>query len=191
MIIPVRLENGSYDVTVERGALQRVGSLFQLDRKVLIVTDEGVPPRYAETVASAAKEPVIVTVPQGEGSKSFATLKHLLSELLAHGFSRKDCVGWNASVGRLSAEVSRYADGNNLYAIPEDADWKSYLNPESLKVAKCRIEPGLAELPPGTHVQFERIGYFFSDPKDHSKEHPVFNRTVALKDSWSKIVKKA
>ena len=121
MIIPVRLENGSYDVTVERGALQRVGSLFQLDRKVLIVTDEGVPPRYAETVASAAKEPVIVTVPQGEGSKSFATLKHLLSELLAHGFSRKDCVvsvGGGVVSDLAGFAAATYMRGIDFYAVP-------------------------------------------------------------------------
>jgi len=106
----------------------------------------------------------------------------------------KGTIHWVSADQSLEAEVRLYDKLftiPDLSAIPEDADWKSYLNPESLKVAKCRIEPGLAELPPSTHVQFERIGYFFSDPKDHSKEHPVFNRTVALKDSWSKIAKKA
>ena len=106
----------------------------------------------------------------------------------------KGTIHWVSADQSLEAEVRLYDKLftiPDLSAIPEDADWKSYLNPDSLKVATCRIEPGLAELPPSTHVQFERIGYFFSDPKDHSKEHPVFNRTVALKDSWSKIAKKA
>ena len=105
----------------------------------------------------------------------------------------KGTIHWVSADRSLEAEVRLYDKlftVPDLSAIPEDADWKSYLNPESLKVVKCRIEPGLAELPPSTHVQFERIGYFFSDPKDHSQEHPVFNRTVALKDSWSKIAKK-
>jgi len=106
----------------------------------------------------------------------------------------KGTIHWVSADQSLEAEVRLYDKLftiPDLSAIPEDADWKSYLNPESLKVAKCRIEPGLAALPPATHVQFERIGYFFSDPKDHTPEHPVFNRTVALKDSWSKIAKKA
>jgi len=106
----------------------------------------------------------------------------------------KGTIHWVSADQSLEAEVRLYDKlftVPDLSAIPEDADWKSYLNPESLKVAKCRIEPGLAVLPPATHVQFERIGYFFTDPKDHSPEHPVFNRTVALKDSWSKIAKKA
>ena len=106
----------------------------------------------------------------------------------------KGTIHWVSADQSLEAEVRLYDKlftVPDLSAIPEDADWKSYLNPDSLKVAKCRIEPGLAELPPATHVQFERIGYFFSDPKDHAAGHPVFNRTVALKDSWSKIAKKA
>ena len=105
----------------------------------------------------------------------------------------KGTIHWVSADQSLEAEVRLYDKlftVPDLSAIPEDADWKSYLNPESLKIAKCRIEPGLAELPPSTHVQFERVGYFFSDPKDHSKDHPVFNRTVALKDSWAKIAKK-
>lgn len=79
----------------------------------------------------------------------------------------------------------------DLSTIPEDADWLSYINPESLKKVECYVEPGLAELPPSTHVQFMRVGYFYSEPVEHTAEHPVFNRTVALKDSWSKIAKKA
>lgn len=106
----------------------------------------------------------------------------------------KGTIHWVSADRSLEAEVRLYDKlftVPDLSAIPEDADWKSYLNPDSMKVAKCRIEPGLAELPPATHVQFERIGYFYSDPKDHAPDHPVFNRTVALKDSWSKIAKKS
>ncbi|MBP5586000.1 MAG: glutamine--tRNA ligase/YqeY domain fusion protein [Lentisphaeria bacterium] len=105
----------------------------------------------------------------------------------------KGTIHWVSADHSLEAEVRLYDrlfTIPDLSAIPEDADWKSYLNPDSMKTATCRIEPGLAELPPSTHVQFERVGYFFSDPMDHSKEHPVFNRTVALKDSWAKIAKK-
>jgi len=64
------------------------------------------------------------------------------------------------------------------------------LNPDSLKVLKgCRVEPGLADAQPGEIFQFLRQGYFCADSKDFSRETPVFNRTVALRDTWAKILK--
>ena len=61
------------------------------------------------------------------------------------------------------------------------------LNPNSLVVQNhCKLEPALADTKPGDYLQFMRSGYFTPDSKDHSKEHPVFNRTVTLKDSWAK-----
>ncbi len=75
--------------------------------------------------------------------------------------------------------------------VPEGHDFIENLNPDSLHVLKgCRIEAGLAELPPETRVQFERAGYFCTDWRDHAAGRPVFNRTVGLKDSWAKIVAK-
>ena len=77
-------------------------------------------------------------------------------------------------------------------AIPEGEDYKNYLNPDSLKVVKCLIEAPLADAAPGNRFQFERNGYFCTDSKDHIPGvKPVFNRTVALKDSWAKLMKKA
>jgi glutaminyl-tRNA synthetase len=73
----------------------------------------------------------------------------------------------------------------------EGQDFLSNLNPDSLTILdNCYLEPALAQLPPETRVQFERIGYFCSDRYDHSQEKPVFNRTVGLKDTWAKIEKK-
>ena len=64
------------------------------------------------------------------------------------------------------------------------------LNPESLRVIEnCRLEPNLAEAAQGVPVQFERQGYFAPDP-DSTPERLVFNRTVALRDTWAKIRKK-
>jgi glutaminyl-tRNA synthetase len=64
------------------------------------------------------------------------------------------------------------------------------LNPESLRVIEnCRLEPSLAEAAQGVPVQFERQGYFTPDP-DSTPERLVFNRTVALRDTWAKIKKK-
>jgi len=73
----------------------------------------------------------------------------------------------------------------------EGQDFLSNLNPDSLTILdNCYLEPALAQLPPETRVQFERVGYFCSDRYDHSQEKPVFNRTVGLKDTWAKIEKK-
>jgi glutaminyl-tRNA synthetase len=64
------------------------------------------------------------------------------------------------------------------------------LNPDSLEtLACCRAEPSLAAALPGAHYQFERQGYFCVDP-DSSPGALVFNRTVTLRDTWAKIVKK-
>jgi glutaminyl-tRNA synthetase len=67
--------------------------------------------------------------------------------------------------------------------IPEGEDYKNYLNPESLVIAKGYAEPALLEDESGIAVQFERVGYFFKD-YDSTPEHFVFNKTTALKDSF-------
>ena len=69
--------------------------------------------------------------------------------------------------------------------IPEDKNFKDYLNPESMVVTKALAEPALLEDNSGIAVQFERTGYFFKD-KDSSEEKAVFNKTVSLKDSFKK-----
>ena len=96
MRIPLMLKENSYDVILEKGCLARAGELLKLDRKVLIVTDTGVPARYAETVAESCRTPVVVTVKEGEGRKSLQTFEMLLRTMLENHFSRKDCV---AAVG--------------------------------------------------------------------------------------------
>lgn len=92
MDIKVNLDNRSYNITVKRGALQNIGESFNLNRKVLIVTDDGVPSEYANSVAKQSKNPVIVTVKQGEESKCFANLELLCRVMLENNFTRKDCV---------------------------------------------------------------------------------------------------
>ena len=59
MILPVSLGEQSYDIVVERGALSRIAELLPLDRKVLVVTDSGVPTYYANKVVSAAKDGIL------------------------------------------------------------------------------------------------------------------------------------
>jgi glutaminyl-tRNA synthetase len=77
-------------------------------------------------------------------------------------------------------------------ANPDDAtegkDFVASLNPESLVVLKdALIEPSVANDPPGTGYQFERQGYFISDPVDSGDGALVYNRTVTLRDTWAKI----
>ncbi|WP_164014781.1 glutamine--tRNA ligase/YqeY domain fusion protein [Pyxidicoccus trucidator] len=69
----------------------------------------------------------------------------------------------------------------------ETKEFTTFINPESLQVLRgARVEPMLADAPAETRFQFERQGYFYVDPKDSKAGKPVFNRTVTLKDSWTK-----
>ncbi len=71
----------------------------------------------------------------------------------------------------------------DMSQVPEDKDYKDFLNPESLVLGKGYAEPALLEDNSGIAVQFERTGYYVKD-KDSTPEHPVFNKTTALKDSY-------
>ena len=121
MIIPVNADNGCYDIVLERGSLKKAGQLLELNRRVLVVTDEGVPPEYAGCVASRCREAIVVTVPRGEGSKSFEQLERLLSAMLEASFTRGDCVVavGGGVVGDLSGfAASCYMRGIDFYNIP-------------------------------------------------------------------------
>ena len=68
---------------------------------------------------------------------------------------------------------------------------KEMKNPDSLEIREnCYVEKFLADTKPMDHFQFQRIGYFCTD-KDSTPEHLIFNRTVSLKDTWSKVKDKA
>ena len=121
MILTVELGERRYDIIIERGSLAKVGSLLPLDRKVLIVTDDGVPAQYAKTAAAQCKDSVIVTVPQGEDSKSVARWEMLLGVMLENGFTRKDCVVavGGGVVGDLAGfAAASYMRGMDFYNIP-------------------------------------------------------------------------
>ena len=121
MILPVRFGERSYNVVIERGALDSAGELLNLARKVLIVTDSGVPAIYAETVAKACKQAKIVTVEQGEGSKSFACLQTVLGEMLNFEMTRADCVvavGGGVCGDLAGFAASIYMRGVDFYNLP-------------------------------------------------------------------------
>ena len=105
----------------------------------------------------------------------------------------KATLHWVSAAHAVPAEVRLY---DRLLSVPDpaleegDADWKTYLNPDSLEVLEdCRLEPALAGAAPGEPIQFERLGYFAADP-DGTPERPVFNRAVTLRDAWAKIAGK-
>jgi glutaminyl-tRNA synthetase len=103
----------------------------------------------------------------------------------------KSTIHWVSASHAVDAEVRLYdklftkEDPNE---VEEGADFTSNLNPNSLEVATAKLEPSVANAPAGTRSQFERLGYFCVDP-DSKAGKPVFNRTVALKDTWAKIEK--
>ncbi len=121
MIIPVKTQNGTYNIYLKRGALKNAGEYIDLDRKVLIVTDTGVPKEYAQTVADKCKDAVIITVDEGERSKNIDTFKYLLECMVKNNFTRTDCVVavGGGVIGDLSGFVaSCYMRGVDFYNIP-------------------------------------------------------------------------
>ena len=117
----MNLGKDSYDIIVERGALSRVGELLHLDRRVLILTDTGVPSDYADAVAEACTQPVLMTIPEGESSKSVDVLADIWGVMLECGFTRTDCVVavGGGVVGDLAGfAAATFMRGVDFYNIP-------------------------------------------------------------------------
>ena len=106
----------------------------------------------------------------------------------------KSTMHWVSAAHVISAQVRLYDklfSNPNPQDVPEGGSFLDNLDPNSLEVvADAKLEPSLAEAKVGTPYQFERVGYFCLDP-DSTAEKLVFNRTLALKDTWAKIEKKA
>lgn len=120
-MIRMELGKSSYNIDIERGNLAKAAETLNLNRKVMIITDEGVPSIYAETIANQCRKAYIKVVPQGEGSKSLQTAEEILTEMLEYQFSRKDCVVavGGGVVGDLSGFVaSLYMRGVDFYNVP-------------------------------------------------------------------------
>ena len=119
--ITLDLGSDSYDILLEYGCLSRAGELLDLNRKVLIVTDSGVPAEYADTVAAACAAAEIVRIPQGESSKNFDHFHLILSRMLSFGMDRGDCVAavGGGVVGDMAGfAASCYMRGIDFYNIP-------------------------------------------------------------------------
>lgn len=121
MTIRIELGERSYDVTVEKGVAQRASGLLNIDRKVFLVTDDGVPEEYYAALAEQCKEAVIFRLPQGEGSKNMKNLEVMLSEMMEAGFTRSDCVAavGGGMVGDIAGfAAATYMRGIDFYNIP-------------------------------------------------------------------------
>ena len=90
--LTMNLGERSYDIIVKSGSLENLYQFARLDRRVAVVTDSGVPAQYAQMVADQCKDAHIITVPQGEASKSFKILESVLRQMLEFGMGRGDLV---------------------------------------------------------------------------------------------------
>ncbi len=98
----------------------------------------------------------------------------------------KGTIHWVSAQHALCAQARLY---DRLFSVPDpQADnFLEHINGDSLETLDgARLEPGVADAAPGTHLQFERLGYFCVDTVDSRPGAPVFNRTVTLRDSWAK-----
>ncbi len=106
----------------------------------------------------------------------------------------KSTIHWVSAAHAVDAEVRLYETlftSEDPSQVAPGKDFASNLNPNSLEiVSHARLEPSLANAAPGSRYQFERLGYFAADP-DSTPGRPVYNRTVALKDTWAKIERRA
>ena len=121
MTIRMELGRNSYDIVIEDGCLARAGERLDLARRVLVVTDDGVPPAYAQKLAGQCKTGVVATVAHGEGSKSLDTLQTLLQTMLDAGFDRGDCVcavGGGMTGDLAGFAAASYMRGVDFYNLP-------------------------------------------------------------------------
>ena len=125
MKIDVKLGHDSYPIWIARGLLAEAGQYLNLKRRVLVVTDDGVPARYAQQLLKVCEEEkgtgILLTLPQGEASKTLANFERICRVMLEHGFTRKDCVTavGGGVIGDLAGFAAAcYMRGVDFYNIP-------------------------------------------------------------------------
>lgn len=121
MVISVSLKEESYPIHIEPGALHRIDSYLNLARRVLVVTDSGVPGEFAAAVADACGQARVCVLPAGESSKSFSNYQLLLREMLLLNMDRGDCVVavGGGMVGDLAGfAAATYMRGIDFYNVP-------------------------------------------------------------------------
>ncbi len=120
-VLHMELGDRGYHITVERGALGRIDQLLNLRRRVLILTDEGVPAEYAEAVERCCEHPTVVRLTPGEHNKCIETYTNILRHMVEAGFDRRDCVvavggGVMGDLGGFVAAT--YMRGIDFYNVP-------------------------------------------------------------------------
>ena len=121
MVIPVKTSRSGYNIILEKGALLKVGEYLNLERKVLVVTDSGVPEEYWKAVLNAASNGYVFIFKEGEQSKNFDTFKEILECLVKNGFTRTDCivaVGGGVAGDMAGFAASCFMRGIDFYNIP-------------------------------------------------------------------------
>ena len=97
---------------------------------------------------------------------------------------------WVSARHAVPATVRLY---DRLFRVEEpgrNGDFTADLNPDSMRAIPAQVEPAVRNLEPGARIQLERLGYFVADAVDHRADSPVLNRTVSLRDTWARIVKR-
>ena len=122
--LTMNLGERSYDIIVKRGSLENLYQFARLDRRVAVVTDSGVPAQYAQMVADQCKDATIITVPQGEASKSFKILETVLRQMLDFGASVKiiesSAAVCDSLAERLPEATIIHGDGTSEQLLAEE-----------------------------------------------------------------------
>ena len=119
--IQLELAERGYEINIGRSLIDKAGEIFNLNRRVLIITDSGVPKEYAKRVLSQCGDGEIITVDQGEGSKSAECFIRLCEKMVEMGMTRSDCVVavGGGVVGDLAGfTAASYMRGIDFYNIP-------------------------------------------------------------------------
>lgn len=133
----------------------------------------------------------VVKNSQGQIEKLLCSYDEKTLGVNPDGRKVKGVIHWVSASDAIDCEVRLY---DNLFSSesPDSEEFNEHLNPDSLEnLEHCKAEPGLAGAVAEQRFQFERLGYFCADRYDFTKQRPVFNRTVALRDTWAKIQNKS
>ncbi len=117
----MELQKNSYDITLGEDLLAHAGELIDLNRRVVIVTDTGVPEKYARAVATQCKEATVVTFAEGEASKNLDTYAMICKKMLDFGLQRRDAVvavGGGVVGDMTGFAAATYMRGIDFYNIP-------------------------------------------------------------------------
>lgn len=121
MILEIKMNNKSYNIVIERGILSKVSEFLSLNKKVMILTDSGIPKEYVNTLVSQIDNPFVYTIEQGEQSKSFENYSKILDYLIDNQFTRTDCIvalGGGVCGDLAGFVAATYMRGITFYNIP-------------------------------------------------------------------------